>query len=330
MERLKIVIGIFHQSPTWTIPDYWVEEIRKRCLQAEVIPVKSREELEREIEDADIYFGWALPGEVLRRAKKLRWIHASAAGIRRHLIPELVNSEIIFTNSRGVFSEPIAEYVIGAMIFFSRSFNLAHRFQLERKWAQIEIVSEGGLFELRGKTLGVVGYGSIGKKVAEKGKCLGMKVIAIKRHLTEETSEEGTTLLPKEKLPTLLSESDFVVLTLPLTPETRGLIGEEELNKMKKTAYLINVARGKIVDHDALVKALSNGRIAGAALDVFPEEPLPKESPLFTLKNVLITPHISGISSNYWERVVTLFSENFRRFVKGEPLLNIVDKKLGY
>jgi D-2-hydroxyacid dehydrogenase (NADP+) len=331
MKRLKTVIAIFHRGKVWNLPDRWIKEIIKRCPAAEVVNVKNRKELEREIVDAEVYFGRAFLGDFIHKARKLRWVHSPAAGVERYPIPELMALNIGFTNSRGLLDEPISDYVIGAILFFARSLHLAYRFQLEGKWGQFDILSREGYFELSGKTLGIVGYGGIGKKVAEKGTCLGMKVITTRRSIKKANHpSEVITIIPKDKLPLLLTKSDFVVLSLPLTPETEGLIGERELSIMKKSAYLINIARGKLIDYAALINFLSRRKIAGAALDVFPEEPLPEKSPLFSLENVLITPHISWISPDYWERAVALFIKNFNRFLNGEPLINLVNKKLGY
>ena len=228
------------------------------------------------------------------------------------------------------------------MLAWSRRLPKMLYYQQRREWPQ----GRWALFasqELRGATLGIVGYGSIGREVGRIGKCFGMRVVAAKRSVNEARDTgyklPGTgdpeaqmpdRIYPPERLREMLAECDFVVISLPLTSETRGLIGEEELQAMKPTAYLVNVSRGGIVNEPALIKALQEGWIAGAGLDVFEMEPLPPDSPLYDLDNVILSPHVAGFSPHYDERASDLFAENLRRYLAGEELLNLVDKKAGY
>lgn len=205
------------------------------------------------------------------------------------------------------------------------------RNQMERKWERYESwVSTEQVEELSSKTVGIVGLGRIGTEIAEKARCLGMRVIATKRDPSRPASTSVDRLIHPTSLNQLLAESDFVVLSLPLTKETQGMIGEAHLRSMKRTGYLINVSRGRIVQEDKLIEALRDGWIAGAGLDTFENEPLPKDSELWSFKNVIITPHVAGLTPHYLERLTDIFCENLNRFLSKQPLINVVDKTLGY
>jgi phosphoglycerate dehydrogenase-like enzyme len=204
-------------------------------------------------------------------------------------------------------------------------------FQQKHIWGQ-EILWEEHVApaEVAGATLGLVGLGSIGRNVAKRAAALGMQVLSVREHANSEKPEFVGEVLPSSKLNEMLGRADYVVLAAPVTAATRGMIGREQISRMKPEGYLINVGRGPLVDEPALIEALRERKIAGAALDVFDQEPLPSDSPLWDLDNVLITPHTAGMTTKLWERHYTLFSENLRRFIKGEPLLAVVDKKQGY
>lgn len=275
------------------------------------------------IPDVDILIAGTFNREILEKARKLKWVHALAAGVDRLLFPEFVDSPIILTNSSGVHPIPISEHVLGMMLMFSRRLDESVKNQLKKEWERPLPQ------ELYGKTLGIVGFGSIGERVGHLGKCFGMHVLGLKRDITYKT-EDADELLPPERLDDLLSQSDFVVVAVPFTKDTKNLISEKELNLMKKTAYLINIARGKIIDQNDLIKVLEQKRIAGAGLDVFEEEPLPPDNPLWRFNNVILTSHYAGSTPEYFNRAITLFCDNLKRFLKGEPMLNVIDKKRGY
>jgi phosphoglycerate dehydrogenase-like enzyme len=225
----------------------------------------------------------------------------------------------------GIHSTPIGEFVLQLMLMFSKQAPLCFQLKQEKQWERL------GTTVLRSRTVGIVGLGHIGREVARLGKAFGMKVMATRRSAGRAASARYVdVLLPPGQLTRLLSESDFVVICVPLTPETNGLIGEEELGAMKPSAYLINVARGKIVDEEALVKALQEKRIAGAGLDVFATEPLPTDSKLWELPNVILSPHISGGMEDYSEQATGIFCENLKRYLRGERLINVVSKEKGY
>ncbi len=264
--------------------------------------------------------------ELWKSAPHLRWVQSGGAGVERFLTPDFIASPVILTNAQGIYAIPIADHVMAFVLHFSRQFNHLVRCQIGRKWTDW---GEFSLDELKDKRLGIIGLGGIGSEVAKRAEAFGMRVIAIRRR-PEMPSDYVDEMRGADELRWLLQESDFVALCAALTPATRHLIGAEELRRMKSTAYLINIGRGGLIDERALIDALRERQIAGAALDVFEEEPLPAESPLWDMPNVMLTPHVAGDSPRSHERLMRLFCENLRRYVAGEPLLNVVDKKAGY
>jgi phosphoglycerate dehydrogenase-like enzyme len=223
----------------------------------------------------------------------------------------------------------MAEHVLAVTLALARQLHTAMRHQVNHRWAQ-DLLESQGLLTLRGRRMGIVGLGSIGMEVARLAAPWGLKVSAIRRRADLERPPEVDELLPPDRLDDLLAKSNVVVLAAPLTAATRALIGRRELSLMKRGAFLVNVGRGGLVDDEALVAALRTGHLGGAALDVFAEEPLPASSPYWDLPNVIVTPHTSGTMEDYWDQLVSLFSENLRRFEAGLPLLNVVDKLAGY
>ncbi len=330
-KRLKVLIAIYHKLYPWNLPESMVTSLRDEFTSVDIGRAGSQEELEEGIKEADIIFGWRLPREVFLRAQRLKWVHIAAAGVGGSLHKEIIDSPVILTNCRGIHSIPAAEHAMSLILSLLRKLPLAVKYQIKREWGAEEILGGVNQFdELYGKTMGIIGLGSIGREISRRTKCFGMRVIATKRHSLRELPEGVDKLLPPEELPLLLKEADWVVISVPLTSRTRGLIGEKELALMKRNAYLINISRGKIIQEKALIKALEDGKIAGAALDVFEEEPLLQESPLYRMDNVIITPHVAGISRYYFERAVDIFRSNLSKYLKGETLINMVDKKEGY
>ncbi len=277
------------------------------------------------------------------QASRLRWVALNSAGANHALKHPLFATEVIFTTASGLHVINIGEYVFASILAWAR--RLPEMFDLQRKtvWLDDRWMRYAPL-ELRGATLGIVGYGSIGREVGRLAKAFGMKVLAVKRRM-QTPEEHGAYEIPvlgdpwgtlpdamygPEQLHEMLAQCDYVVLAVPLTRETRGMIGEAELRAMKPGAYLVNISRGEVCDEAALVHALKEKWIAGAGLDVFTQEPLSEKSPLWTLPNVILTPHIAGYSPNYEQRAVDIFCENLRRYVAGQPLLNVVDKTAGY
>ena len=260
-----------------------------------------------------------------RMAPQVRWVHSLTAGVEGILFPELVASAVPLTNSRGVFRRSLAEFAIGAVLFFAKGFRRMVKSQEAGVWDPFDIE------EIHGQRLGIVGYGEIGRYTARLAHGLGMKVSALRRRPElSEADPHVEKMLAAEALEELLAESDYVLVSIPLAPATRGLIGARELRVMKSSAVLINVGRGPVVVEEALVAALQENRIRGAALDVFDQEPLAEGHPFYRLANVLLSPHCADHTSDWRELAMLYFVENFGRFASGQPLENVVDKKLGY
>jgi phosphoglycerate dehydrogenase-like enzyme len=286
----------------------------------------SAEETQREIEDADAIFEHGVSPEMIRRAKKLRWIQRGGVGVEGLMFPELVNSDIVLANARGTTGINIAEHVMALILAFSRTINILVKRQMDKVW---ESRANLPVIEIAGETLGIIGLGSIGLQVAKRAHAFDMRLLAVDATQTEKP-DYVESLWRLDRLHEMLEQADFVSICCPLTPETEGMMSTAEFRAMKSTAFLINIARGKIVDQPALIEALRAGKLAGAGLDVTNPEPLPKESPLWEMDNVIITPHHAGQSPKAPRRVFELFCENLKRFVAGEPLINVVDKTRGY
>jgi phosphoglycerate dehydrogenase-like enzyme len=305
----------------------WYVYAEERPLKEET-EEEARANLAAILAEAEVLFtSTAIPPDIGGRAPKLRWAQITAAGVEDLLDSELIRSGVTLTTASGIHAVPIGEYVMGVMLAFAKGLPGAMRAQAERTWRPY--LAE----ELCGKTMGILGLGAIGGYVAKLAKADGMRVLAVRRSVQQraEGREAGVDeILPPSDVPYLLSQADYLVIAVPLTPESRGLIGERELRLMRPTARLINVSRGAVVDEAALVRALKEGWIAGAALDVVQQEPLPPDSELWGMDNVILTPHISGGTPVYMERAVELFSDNLRRYLAGEPLRNAVDVKRGY
>jgi len=280
--------------------------------------------------EATVIFNWSLSGDLLREVfgmcPQVRWVHSRAAGLDNLLFPELVHSQVVFTNGSGVFSASLGEWVLGAILYFAKDLRRMVRSQQAGIWDPFDVV------EVAGQTVGIVGYGDIGRAVAIRVRAMGMRVLGLKRHgapvyhldpLVEKIYGPDGRL-------EMLARCDYVVVSTPLTAESRGLIGEPELRAMKPEAVVINVGRGPVIDEAALVRALAERRIKGAALDVFDREPLPGGHPFYSLDNVLLSPHCADHTPDWMDQAMRFFLAQFERFRKGEPLLNVVDKELGY
>jgi phosphoglycerate dehydrogenase-like enzyme len=291
--------------------------------------------------DTEVLYTFHLPHNALELAPRLRWLQLHSAGVNHLLDHPIMESDLAITTVSGIHATPIAEYVFASILAHRWRVPLWTHCQREGEWPS----GRWKLYarpELRDSTLGIVGYGSIGREVGRIGQAFGMKVLALRRSTgrakqgfaAERTGDPAGTIpdrvYPPDALHDMLAECDYVVVAVPLTPQTTHLIGEAELKAMKPTAYLVNIARGPIVDEQALIHALRQGRIGGAGLDVFEEEPLPAGSPLWDLENALLSPHVAGFTPRYDERATALFAENLDRYLAGEPLLNLVDKTRGY
>lgn len=333
------------ERPVWAPPSWVVPQLRDALPHDwGLVEVTSRvsgrgdgsgltTEALNAVRGAEVYFGLGLPRELLRAAleppARLRWIHSGAAGVASLLHPELVERDVVLTNSAGIHAPAMAETVLGMILHFFRGLDHAVRAQHARAWrVDIYEALDSGVREVGGATLGIIGYGGIGRALAQRARALGMHILATRR--TPRPDDGPEVLHGDDASERLLRESDVVAICVPSTSDTRGMIGAAQLAQMKQDAILINVGRGDVVDEDALVRALQQGRLRGAALDVFAQEPLPPDSPLWTLNNVLITPHVSATSPRYWEREMELMLFNLRAYLAGEPLHNRVDIAAGY
>jgi D-2-hydroxyacid dehydrogenase (NADP+) len=271
---------------------------------------------------AEIIYGIMPPRNVVIRAPNLKWIQTTLAGVDHFINTDIIQSHVIVTNTSGIQASAVSETGIELMLMCAKQAQRCFQMKVKKEWQNFIPAL------LRYQTVGIVGFGNIGKEVARLAKSFGMRVVGM--DMKTRRSRYADIILPSEKLTRLLAESDFVVLTLPLTKETEGLIGSKEFKAMKPNAYLINIARGKIVDEQAMVKALKGHLISGVALDTFTIEPLPLESQLWELPNVIMSPHVGGRMASYDSVATEFFCKNLKRYIDGKRLLNVVNKKLGF
>jgi phosphoglycerate dehydrogenase-like enzyme len=328
---MKLLMVVHHRFDLWNAPTWFAERLRKEFPALEIVHLARYEGAEEEIRDSEVIFAFSLRPEQFRAAHKLRWIHAPTAAVHQLLFPEMVKSDVVLTNAHEVHGPVVAEHVVALIFALAKKIPQAALLQQRRTWGQDALWNHGTRpREVAGATLGLIGVGSIGRKVACMASALGMRVIAVREHPEKNMPEGVAAVYAPAEINDLLAQSNYVVVAAPLTPATRGLMNADRLAAMRPDAYLINVGRGPQVDEIALADALRNRRIAGAALDVFEQEPLPASSSLWELENLLITPHTAGLTEKLWERHYALFSENLRRYLAREPLLFIVDKQKGY
>ena len=319
-----------------------LDRIRAVAPGARLVTVAPDGAADGSLDDVEVLLrGSGLSGEmlerVLARAPRVRWIHSASVGVEQVLIPATLERGIVVTNGRGVFSRPIAEYVLMMMLATARRLPALLDLQRERTWQPLQGQ------ELRDLTVGIVGLGSIGRAVASYAGAVGARVVAVRRHPERGVASEpaidedplplpprADLVLPPSGLHELLGQSDFVVLAVPLTGGTEALIDEAALAATRPGAWLINVARGRLVDEPALLRALRQGSLGGAVLDTFRDEPLPRTSPFYGLPNVIVTPHTSWASDRVRQRSIEVFLANLGRFVQGLPLHNVVDLGAGY
>ena len=284
----------------------------------------ARERLNALLAEAEVICGFRLPKNIIARAPKLKWFQSLLAGVNHVLEDQdIVQSPVVITN--WPHGNPVSEFAIHLMLMLAKKAPKSFHSKQEKKWEPFRATL------LHDKTVGILGLGSIGREVARLCKAFGMRVIATRRSAKQAgQAKDVDLLLPPDRLREVLAESDFVVISLPLIPETYKLIGEAELRSMKHTAYLINIARGGILDEEALIRAIDEAWIAGAALDALSTEPLPSESRLWELPDVIITPHMSGRYDHYNRDAIHFFNENLERYLEGRELVHVVDKKMGY
>jgi phosphoglycerate dehydrogenase-like enzyme len=324
----KILLGY---EPA-NVPRGTLERVHKLAPHLEILVSEDRSAIEQALGDVEVA-ARRFPHDLILSAPKLRWLQQWGAGADWLLrYPQVRHKDFVLTNASGVHAVPIAEHILAFMLSFARQLHHAVRAQQQQEWDRPQRAGfspQEPIFELCGRTLLLVGVGAIGQRIAQVASALGMRVLGIRRN-PEQAVPGVEAMYGPEQLLSVLPEADFVVLTVPLTPETRGMIGEPALRAMKREAYLLNIGRGGTIREETLVRALQEGWIAGAGLDVFEREPLPSDSPLWQMRNVIVTPHYAGLTPRYEQRALAIFFDNLARYVAGGPLRNVVDKELVY
>lgn len=311
--------------PAERMADSQLAQLQSAAPDMRVVKTTERAEIEGLIDEVEIAVSF--PHDLLTRAPRLRWVQEWGAGVDWLLQhPEVAELDFTLTNASGVHAIPISEQILAYLLAFARGLPAAVRAQARHAW---QPAKREQLFELAGKTMLLVGVGAIGERTAVIAAALGMRVLGIRRNPAGDLPGVEAMYGP-DRLYDLLPEADCVVLTVPLSHATQGMIGERELRAMKPTSYLINIGRGGTIQQPALIQALNEGWIAGAGLDVFDQEPLPATSPLWELDNVIMTAHYAGLTPAYDQRALAIFLDNLKRYRAGEPLKNVVDKAAGY
>jgi phosphoglycerate dehydrogenase-like enzyme len=294
---------------------------------ARVVIGTEPEDFDASVEEADVIVvgmggARAFPA-VLSKAKKARWVHSLSAGVEGILFPEFISSPLPLTNARGVFARSLGEFALAGMLWFAKDLNRMRTNQKAHRWEQFDVQ------ELYGQTLGIVGYGEIGRAAARLARPFGMKILALKRR-PELIQDEVDAVYTPDRLNEMAAASDYLLAAAALTPETRGMVGEAALRSMKKSAVIMNLGRGPVIEEEAMIRALREGWIRGAVLDVFETEPLPEGHAFYDLDNVLLSPHCADHTDDWLQLTMRFFVENFQRFAAGLPLENLVDKAKGY
>jgi phosphoglycerate dehydrogenase-like enzyme len=295
-------------------------------------PPRPSDEVMSAIADAEAYYGFGIPKILFAEAKRLRWVHSAAAGVGSAMYPEMVESDVLFTNSAGVHGVPIAEYIVAGVLHFLRGFDIAIDQQRRTEWNKTPFVRmDSVLREMDSVHALIIGVGGLGGGAGERLAALGAHVTGVRRRVDLGPPPGFERVISLDDLDAELPNHDVVVLAAPLTAQTNGVLTAERLDLLPRNSIVVNVARGAMLDQKALADRLIDGRIRGAVLDVFQEEPLPATSPLWGLRQVLLTPHVSPVSpGRYWPRQLDLFLDNWRRYLESEPLRNVVDKRAGY
>lgn len=350
------MVDLRDRRPIWSLPQWAKARIREAAPADWTVAFMETEadgsgdgvaraapELIEAVTDARVYMGYGIPAQVLKAGKRLEWVHSGATGVGSSLGPAMLARDLLFTNSAGIHGPPIAETVLAMLLYFARGLDVAVRAQREGRWSAEEYwAADAPVAELGASTVGVVGFGGIGKEVARRAACMGSRVLALRRRsrpvdapsvdrsTAHETPLAHEIATGDEGLARILRESDYVVLAVPETDDTRGMISRRRLFEMKPGSVLVNVARGKVLDEAALLDALDHGPLRGAGLDVYATEPLPPSHPFYAHPKVLATPHVSATTRRFWERETELIVDNLTRFAEGRPLRNLVDKNAGY
>lgn len=327
---MNVLVAIHHRVAAWTIPPGHVDELRRRFPDVTFSCSQDRDSDRALAPDADVAFALGLGREAVGRASRLRWVHCSAHAVGHFPLAYLADRGVIVTNSRGIQSTPIAEHVMGGLLALSRRLPRALHHQDHHAWLPNEFIGDDSPWLMAGRTIGIVGTGTLGQAIAVRARAFGVRVIGMRRNPERGIPVGFHEVLGRPELDRLLAESDIIVLAAPWTPGTDQILNRAAIARMKPGAVVVNVARGQLLDESALADAVRAKTLGGAILDVFTTEPLPPESPLWAMPNVIITAHTSGFRAGHFDAVIELFSENLQRFAQGQPLLNVVDIEAGY
>ncbi|MFL6310974.1 MAG: D-2-hydroxyacid dehydrogenase [Terriglobales bacterium] len=327
---MKTLIVHYHSFELWHAPSWIRARLQQNFPGHQFIQLQNYDRVPQEIADTDVFIGLSLRPEQFAAAKRLRWIHSPAAAVHQLMYPELVNSSVALTNSTGVHGPVVAEHAITLLLALAKRLPQAMQYQAKHEWSQNQLWQGSPRpREVADSTVLVIGMGSIGREFAARAKALGLRIMAIRENPAKGL-DGANAVYASAQIDEVLPQADYVLLCTPVTPATTGIMNAARLGKMKPDSYLINVARGPLIEEAALLDALQHRRIAGAALDVFNQEPLPADSPFWSLDNILITPHTAAVTDRLWERHYRLIVDNMKRFLAGERLLNEVDKSRGY
>jgi phosphoglycerate dehydrogenase-like enzyme len=327
---MRVLISIQQPVTQWQIPVDGVETLRKRFPHIHFIHATTPEQRAEGLGMCEAAYTWILKDHELAQAPKLRWVHTSAVAVETLCLPELFARDIVVSNTRGVQAVPIAEHVMAVALALAKQIPFVIDNQRQARWAQNEFMGDRLPWLMKGRTLGLIGVGTIGSEIAKRAEAFGMRVIALRRRPAYGTIGHVERVYGKEDLDDFLGQCHVLVICAPLTPETHAMMGAAQFARLPKGAIAINVGRAKIIDTDALMASLESGHLGGASLDVFPQEPLPPEHPLWNTPNMILTPHTSGFRQGHWDEVVELFGDNLDRWLRKEPLKFRIEPELGY
>jgi phosphoglycerate dehydrogenase-like enzyme len=327
---MHVLISIQQKVPQWQIPEAAARAIIARFPEITFTYAVTDHERRRALETAEVAYTWILGADELARAPRLQWVHTSAVAVETLCLPELQARGVRVSNTRGVQAVPIAEHVMAVVLSLAKQLPFALDEQRQARWSQREFVGPRLPWLLAGRTLGLIGMGTIGTEIARRGAAFDMRVVALRRRADGDPIPGVSRTFQREGLTDFLAECDVLVIAAPLTPATSGLVDRAAIARLKRGSVVVNVGRAPILDTDALVEALQAGHVAGAALDVCPQEPLPPDHPLWRCPNVILTPHTSGFRHGHWDEVIEVFADNLDRFRRGLPLRFQVSAEYGY
>src|SRR5215471_15088579 len=328
---MKVLVYIAWAVKAWAIPEKQVAVLRRRFPNITFVHEKHETDALRSIADVEVSFSSRLTPAMVENARRLRWVHSSAAAVEGLLpLRELGKRDIVVTNSRGIQAIPIAEQVMAGLLALARRMDLTLAAQREKRWIQTQLCDTDWPWMLHGKSMTIVGLGTTGMEVARRAHAFGIRVTGIRRRTDQTKPDFVDQVLGPDQLMESLTDCDILVICAPFVSKTNQLIGASQIARLNRGAILVNVARGQIADEKAMIEALQSGQLGGAVLDVFNQEPLDAANPLWSLPNVIISPHSSGFRLSHWDEVTDLFCDNLRRFENGKPLLNPVDCAAGY